>query len=64
MDGIYDVTTLTADQYMVVSGFLSMGFAAMLATTIYLYLAQARVLPKYRQANVISGTVTLIASTA
>lgn len=61
MDGIYDVTTLTADQYMVVSGFLSMGFAAMLATTIYLYLAQARVLPKYRQAIVISGTVTLIA---
>jgi bacteriorhodopsin len=61
MDGIYDVTTLTANQYMVVSGFLSMGFAAMLATTIYLYLSQGRVLPKYRQAIVISGTVTLIA---
>jgi len=61
MDGIYDVTTLTDSQYMVVSGFLSMGFAAMLATTIYLYLSQGRVLPKYRQAIVISGTVTLIA---
>ena len=33
----------------------------MLATTIYLYISQARVLPKYRQAIVISGTVTLIA---
>ena len=53
MDGIYDVTTLTADQYIVVSGFLSLGFAAMLATTIYLYLSQGRVLPKYRQAIVI-----------
>ena len=61
MDGIYDVSTLSATQYDIVLGFLSLGFAAMLATTIYLYLSQARVLPKYRQAVVISGTVTLIA---
>jgi len=61
MDGIYDVKLLTDTQYTIVSGFLSLGFAAMLATTIYLYLSQARVLPKYRQAIVISGTVTLIA---
>jgi bacteriorhodopsin len=61
MDGIYDVTTLTAEQYSAVSNILSFGFASMLATTIYLYLSQARVLPKYRQAIVISGTVTLIA---
>ncbi len=61
MDGIYDVKLLTDVQYTIVSGFLSLGFAAMLATTIYLYLSQARVLPKYRQAIVISGTVTLIA---
>jgi bacteriorhodopsin len=61
MDGIYDVSTLSATQYDIVLGFLSLGFAAMLATTIYLYLSQARVLPKYRQAIVISGTVTLIA---
>jgi bacteriorhodopsin len=61
MDGIYDVATLTAGQYSAVSNILSLGFAAMLATTIYLYLSQARVLPKYRQAIVISGTVTLIA---
>jgi bacteriorhodopsin len=61
MDGIYDVKLLNDTQYTIVSGFLSLGFAAMLATTIYLYLSQARVLPKYRQAIVISGTVTLIA---
>jgi bacteriorhodopsin len=61
MDGIYDVSTLTATQYDIVLGVLSLGFAAMFATTIYLYLSQARVLPKYRQAVVISGTVTLIA---
>jgi len=61
MDGIYDVTTLTAGQFSAVSNILSFGFASMLATTIYLYLSQARVLPKYRQAIVISGTVTLIA---
>jgi bacteriorhodopsin len=61
MDGIYDVKLLTETQYTIVSGFLSLGFAAMLATTIYLYISQARVLPQYRQALVISGTVTLIA---
>lgn len=61
MDGIYDVSTLSATQYDIVLGFLSLGFASMFATTIYLYLSQARVLPKYRQAIVISGTVTLIA---
>jgi bacteriorhodopsin len=61
MDEIFDVKLLTETQHTVVSGFLSLGFAAMLATTIYLYLSQARVLPKYRQAIVISGTVTLIA---
>lgn len=58
---IFDVTTLTKAQFDIVQGFLSLGIAAMLATTIYLFLAQGRVLPKYRQALVISGTVTLIA---
>jgi bacteriorhodopsin len=61
MDGIYDVTTLTAGQYSAVYNVLSLGFASMLATTVYLYISQGRVLPKYRQAIVISGTVTLIA---
>ena len=61
MDGIYDVTTLTAGQYSAVYNTLSFGFASMFATTVFLYLSQGRVLPKYRQAIVISGTVTLIA---
>ena len=58
---MFNVTTLTADQYNAVYNVLSLGFASMLATTIYLYISQGRVLAKYRQAVVISGTVTLIA---
>ena len=58
---MFDVTTLTSDQFNTVYNILSFGFASMLATTIYLYISQARVLAKYRQAIVISGTVTLIA---
>ena len=54
MDGIHDVTTLTATQYSAVYNVLSLGFASMLATTVYLYISQARVLPKYRQAIAIS----------
>lgn len=61
MDGIFDVTMLTDTQYTIVSGFLSLGIAAMLASTIFFYQSQGRVLPQYRQALVISGTVTLIA---
>ena len=52
---------LTHGQYEAVYNVLSLGFASMLATTVYLYISQGRVLAKYRQAIVISGTVTLIA---
>jgi len=52
---------MTQNQFDTVYNVLSLGFASMLATTIYLYISQARVLAKYRQAIVISGTVTLIA---
>lgn len=58
---MFNVSTLTADQYNAVYNVLSLGFASMFATTIFLYISQGRVLPKYRQAVVISGTVTLIA---
>mgnify|MGYP006273817927 FL=1 len=61
MDGIFDVKTLTEGQFNVVYNVLSFGFASMLATTVFLYISSSRVLPKYRQAIVISGTVTLIA---
>ena len=53
--------TLTEGQFNTVYNALSFGFACMLASTIYLYISQARVLPKYRQAIAISATVTLIA---
>ena len=61
MSGIFDVTALTSEQFNAVYNVLSFGFACMLATTIYLYISQSRVLPKYRQAIAISATVTLIA---
>ena len=61
MNGIFDVKTLTDGQFDVVYNVLSFGFACMLATTVFLYISTGRVLPKYRQAITISGTVTLIA---
>jgi len=61
MSGMFSVGSLTADQYNTVYNVISFGFASMLATTVYLYLSQGRVLERYRQAIVISGTVTLIA---
>jgi len=61
MNGIFDVTSLSPDQYNTVYNVLSFGFASMLATTVFLYISQARVLPRYRQAIAISATVTLIA---
>ena len=62
MSGVFDVKSLTMDQFNTVYNFLSFGLAAMIATTFFLYLSQQRVLPRYRQAVVISGTVTLIAA--
>ena len=61
MSGIFDVKTLTMDQFHAVYNFLSFGLAAMLATTVFLYASQSRVLPRYRQAIAVSATVTLIA---
>jgi bacteriorhodopsin len=61
MSGMFTVSSLTADQFNTVYNVLSFGFASMLATTVYLYISQGRVLERYRQAIVISGTVTLIA---
>lgn len=61
MSGMFTVSSLTADQFNTVYNVLSLGFASMLATTVYLYISQGRVLERYRQAVVISGTVTLIA---
>lgn len=62
MSGVFDVKSLTVDQFNTVYNFLSFGLASMIAATFFLYLSQGRVLPRYRQAVVISGTVTLIAA--
>ena len=59
MSGILPI--LSDNQFSTVYNVLSLGFASMFATTVYLYLSQGRVLERYRQAIVISGTVTLIA---
>ena len=48
--------------YNIVFNMLSMGIAAMLFTTIFLVMAKDRVLPRYRMAVMVSGTVTAIAA--
>jgi bacteriorhodopsin len=49
-------------QYTIIYNVLSMGIAAMLFTTIFLFVARERVAPRYRMAVMISGTVTAIAA--
>ena len=53
---------LTQSQFNTVYNFLSLVIAAQLFTTIFLLASQKRVLPRYRQALVISATVTGIAA--
>ena len=53
---------LTNGQYSVVYNMLSMGIAAMLATSIFLFIGRDRVLPRYRMAVMVSATVTTIAA--
>ena len=52
---------LTATQWSVVFNILSFGLISMLATTVYTLVSQNRVLPKYRNALVLSSMVTFIA---
>lgn len=49
-------------QYTVVYNMLSLGIASMLFTSIFLFVARERVLPRYRMAVMVSGTVTAIAA--
>ncbi len=53
---------LSQGQFDTVYNFLSLVIAAQLFTTIFLLASQRRVLPRYRQALVISATVTGIAA--
>jgi len=53
---------LTDGQFSAVYNMLSLGLAAMLATTAFMLASQKRVLPRYRQALVVSAMVTFIAA--
>jgi bacteriorhodopsin len=49
-------------QFNLVYNILSLGLASMLFTSIFLFVARERVLPRYRMAVMVSGTVTAIAT--
>jgi len=57
-----NVLELSYSQYQTVYNTLSLALAAMLATFIFLLVVQGRVLPRYRQALVVSAMVCLIAA--
>jgi len=54
--------SMSDGQFTLVYNMLSLGIASMLFTTIFLFVARERVLPRYRMAVMISGTVTAIAA--
>jgi len=54
--------TLDNNQWNLVYAVFSFGLVSMLATTVYTLISQNRVLPKYRNALVISSMVTFIAA--
>lgn len=56
------VLELTYAQYQTVYNVVSFALAAMLATFVFLLVVQGRVLPRYRQALVVSAMVCLIAA--
>lgn len=56
------VLELTYSQFQTVYNSLSFAVAAMLATFVFLMAVQGRVLPRYRQAIVVSAIVCLIAA--
>jgi bacteriorhodopsin len=52
---------LNPDQWNLIYNVFSFGLVSMLACTVYTLVSQARVLPKYRNALVMSSMVTFIA---
>lgn len=54
--------TMTDQQFGIVYNMLSLGIASMLFTSIFLWVARDRVLPRYRLAVMVSATVTSIAA--
>ncbi len=57
----YLMINLDGSQWSTVYNILSFGLVAMLATTVYTLVSQHRVLPKYRNALILSSMVTFIA---
>ena len=56
-----DMVALSSTQWNLVYNVFSFGLVSMLACTVYTLVSQARVLPKYRNALVMSSMVTFIA---
>jgi hypothetical protein len=54
--------TLDSNQWNLVYAVFSFGLVSMLACTVYTLVSQSRVLPKYRNALVMSSMVTFIAA--
>ena len=54
---------LDANQWNLVYNIFSFGLISMLACTVYTLVSQARVLPKYRNALVMSSMASLLATT-
>jgi bacteriorhodopsin len=57
-----NVLELDYGQFQTVYNILSFALASMIATTVFLLAANTRVLPRYRQAVIVSAIVTLIAA--
>jgi bacteriorhodopsin len=57
-----NMMTLSSNEWNIVYNVFSFGLVSMLACTVYTLVSQARVLPKYRNALVMSSMVTLIAA--
>ncbi len=57
----YYMINLDGSQWSTVYNVLSFGLVSMLATTVYTLVSQHRVLPKYRNALILSSMVTFIA---
>ena len=53
---------MNLSQHLAVYNMLSLGIASMLFTSIFLWVARDRVLPKYRMAVMVSASVTSIAA--
>jgi bacteriorhodopsin len=54
--------SLTGYEFSAVYNLLSLGIASMVFTSLFLWVARDRVLPKYRMAVMVSATVTSIAA--